>query len=1142
MILILAPTPTLFTDAAGDQLVAAINKNGQAYAFHRNNLAAGPIWQTSIADGGDCPTCGQSSVSSGAFGGGRLYLAGETTTVNGKGYQGSVRALDPATGKVLWAEGTLGPVLGALAYTNGMVIAGAGNALEVLDAATGKRLYSYQLDGNIFASPSISQGQIYIGSVFGTVYAFGLSTPITPPADPKCPNGWTCQDIGNSLPAGTETVSGGVWNITAGGAGVGGASDQFRLLSETTSGDVQITAQVAALPTPNTTGSQAGLMIRQNNNPGSPYYGVFPTPNNGLVIQYRTAFGGATAIANQVTRGGLPLFLEIQRVGDQFQVGTSTDGTNYTLIPASTVQFEMPTLVLTGLAVSSGLNGMAATAAYKNVAIGSPSNPPNPPPSPSPCPTNWSCSDIGNPLVVGDQSLNNGAWTVKGAGRDIWGTSDQFHYVWQTLAANGTISAHVRSQTNTDPAAKTGIMLRQNTNPTSAYYAAVFTPGQGIVVQYRLDDDRTSGQAITVSGPVPAYLEIARSGTSFTTYSSPDGINWTPIEQSTITINMTGTVLAGLAVTSHNVTTLSTASYDTVNIGTTAPPPPNLCPTNWNCADVGFATPAGEQVLNGGSWLIDGGGGDIWNTSDQFHYVSQSLTGDGTINAHVLSQENTNAWAKAGVMLRQSTNAGDPYYAVYVTPGNGIVVQYRSAANTNAQQAAALIGATPTSLQVSRSGNTFTAYTSTNGTTWTPISGSSATITMTSTVLAGMAVTSHNVTALNTAIFDTVSVTTSSPPPPGCPTGWNCSDIGAPSLAGGQSFNNSTWTIQGAGGDIWGTSDQFHFAWQSLAADGTISAHVVSQTNTDPWAKAGVMLRQSTNAGDPYYAVYITSGNGIVVQYRSAAGANAVMIASLAGTTPTYLQVARSGTTFTAYTSTDGTTWTPIAGSSVTLNISGSMLAGLAVTSHNVTTLSTVTFDTVSISTTAPPPPNACPSNWNCGDIGGPALAGGQSLSNGTWTVQGAGGDIWGTSDEFRYVSQSLPGDGSVSAHVASQTNTDPWAKAGVMLRQSKSANSAYYAVYVTPGNGIVVQYRSATGAMAVMNANITGTPPTYLRVSRAGTTFTAYTSTDGTSWTPIAGSSITLGMSGTLLAGLAVTSHNGATVCTAVFDTVTIG
>ena len=144
---------------------------------------------------------------------------------------------------------------------------------------------------------------------------------------------------------------------------------------------------------------------------------------------------------------------------------------------------------------------------------------------------------------------------------------------------------------------------------------------------------------------------------------------------------------------------------------------------------------------------------------------------------------------------------------------------------------------------------------------------------------------------MGSATFDTVNFSNTAPPPPGCVTGWTCQDIGAPLLSGSQSVAGSTWTIQGAGGDIWGTSDQFHFVSQALAADGSVRAHVTSQTNTNAWAKAGVMLRQSSDPGSAYYAAFVTPGNGIVVQYRTAQGNNAQQSASSTGIVPAYLMV-----------------------------------------------------------------------------------------------------------------------------------------------------------------------------------------------------------------------------------------------------------
>jgi len=200
------------------------------------------------------------------------------------------------------------------------------------------------------------------------------------------------------------------------------------------------------------------------------------------------------------------------------------------------------------------------------------------------------------------------------------------------------------------------------------------------------------------------------------------------------------------------------------------------------------------------------------------------------------------------------------------------------------------------------------------------------------------------------------------PAPAPCPSGWSCGDIGYPSISGSQSVSGNTWTVQGAGGDIWSVSDQFHYVWQSLNGDGGVSARILSQTNTDPWAKAGVMLRQSTDAGSAYYAVYMTPGNGVNVQYRATSGANAVQVVGVAGAAPAYLKVGRAGNVFTAYTSGDGVNWSPIAGSSVTLGLSSALLAGMAVTSHNPGTTSTATFDSVSVASAAPGA-TATPSN-----------------------------------------------------------------------------------------------------------------------------------------------------------------------------------
>ncbi|HEX9068930.1 MAG TPA: hypothetical protein VF807_09180, partial [Ktedonobacterales bacterium] len=660
-----------------------------------------------------------------------------------------------------------------------------------------------------------------------------------------------------------------------------------------------------------------------------------------------------------------------QRVGDIFTAAVSTDGVSYQLLPGSRTQVVMPNTVLTGLATSSGFGTTTSQATYANVAVGQPTTSLAQPPSAHPCPAPWSCQDVGNPAPVGDQTYASPTYTLQGIGSDIAFYQDQFHFVYQNLPGDGSISARITSQANTSAVAKSGIMIRQSTDAGSPYYGLLVTPGGSVIVQYRAIQNLRTFQVSTTTGTLPLYARVARwtdTTTSpptpyFTAYTSTDGVTWSAIPWSTVSISMSGTLLAGMAASSHLAGKYSAVTYDSVGLATGSPPPPTLCPTSWSCADVGFATPAGSQMVANGSWTVRAGGNDIWDIFDQFRYSWQSLASDGTISAHITQQPNTDPWAKVGVMLRATTDPGSPYYALFATPGHGLAVQYRPTQGATSNQVL-FTGTVPTYLQVAKWTDTrgpqpiyyFSAYTSTDGVTWTLLTGSTVTIGMPGALLAGVAATSHNSGLLAVDTFDTVVVgATSTMPPTVCPNAWACSDIGNATPPGSQTLAGGVWTINGGGGDIWGIADSFRLISQTLAADGSASAHVTAQGATDPWAKAGVMLRATTDPGSPYYALFVTPSNGLTVQYRAAQGASSAQTASLAGTVPAYLLVSRVGTTFSAYTSTDGVTWTLVPGSTVTITgLTGSLLAGLAVTSHNGTALSTVVMDTVSVSTSHP--------------------------------------------------------------------------------------------------------------------------------------------------------------------------------------------
>jgi outer membrane protein assembly factor BamB len=168
-------SPVLLTDSAGRRLVAAANKNGVVYAWLRDALHDGPVWRRRVAVGGDCPNCGAGTVSTGVFDGKRLLYAGGAARLRGRLYRGSVRAIDPASGRLLWSRGLHGSVLGALARRGGMVVVAAESDLYVLRARDGKILHENRFaNDRLWAAPLIDGRRVVVGTLNGQIRAYRL--------------------------------------------------------------------------------------------------------------------------------------------------------------------------------------------------------------------------------------------------------------------------------------------------------------------------------------------------------------------------------------------------------------------------------------------------------------------------------------------------------------------------------------------------------------------------------------------------------------------------------------------------------------------------------------------------------------------------------------------------------------------------------------------------------------------------------------------------------------------------------------------------------------------------------------------------------------------------------------------------------
>jgi regulation of enolase protein 1 (concanavalin A-like superfamily) len=184
---------------------------------------------------------------------------------------------------------------------------------------------------------------------------------------------------------------------------------------------------------------------------------------------------------------------------------------------------------------------------------------------------------------------------------------------------------------------------------------------------------------------------------------------------------------------------------------------------------------------------------------------------------------------------------------------------------------------------------------------------------------------------------------------------------GIPASVGSFRIAGTIYMMSAAGSDIWGTSDQFHFAYKQFSGVGSITAKVVSVANSDPWAKAGVMMRESLAADSKHVMVVVTPSSGVSLQDRPTPGGGSEEVTVAGVKAPQWVRLTRSGNTFTGEYSADGHSWDLVG--SVTMPMSTEVYIGFCLTSHNAAAKGTANFSNVDISGTVT-------GDWQSQDIG----------------------------------------------------------------------------------------------------------------------------------------------------------------------------
>jgi regulation of enolase protein 1 (concanavalin A-like superfamily) len=393
---------------------------------------------------------------------------------------------------------------------------------------------------------------------------------------------------------------------------------------------------------------------------------------------------------------------------------------------------------------------------------------------------------------------------------------------------------------------------------------------------------------------------------------------------------------------------------------------------------------------------------------------------------------------------------------------------------------------------------------------------------------------SHRLTFATTDRFQIVSG-----PPSSLPAGWLGRDVGRVGEPGSATFNGTSFTISGSGSDIWGTADEFHWAFTFMSGDFDVVARVTSVQNINQWTKAGLMIREQLAAGARHASVFATptTAKGTAFQRRPTMDGISVSTAGPSATPFVWLRLSRTGDVVSAFwRSGDNGAWTPI-GTQTFASLADSVQIGLAVSSHVHGTLASATFDHVSIAAAS-----LSSSGWSSEDVGAVGAAGNSTVPpGGTATVTGSGADIWGTADAFHWVYQPVSGNFTIDALVDSVDNVNRWTKAGLMIRANHDAGSQHASLFATPTTqkGVAFQGREISGGPSIQQSSVAAAPSVWIRLTREGDTIEAFIRKDRTNqWVNLG--LITLpDLPSSVLVGFAVSSHVDATLATAHFSNI---
>ena len=390
-------------------------------------------------------------------------------------------------------------------------------------------------------------------------------------------------------------------------------------------------------------------------------------------------------------------------------------------------------------------------------------NPPDPDPTPpSPPPTTpgtfnevFSVHNVGaeNQVASSDYDEDKDMFRLSADGGCIWGLEDEFRYVYREISGDVEATIKVSSLEAGEEFGKAGIMFRESASKDARHAFLTISAGKGVALERRKNEGEGTVRSGKGNVSAPVWLRLIKEDNYLSAYYSEDGDNWSFLSEDII--DFPNTISIGLAVAAHGEDDSVTADFGELQIVELQS---ESATETFISADIGKVGVNGNAAYDSdaNSFIVEASGGDIGHNQDAFHYVFREVAGDFVTVTKVDSLVAEEDWAKAGLMVRESFRPDSQYFATFMAKNVGILHQHRATIGGDSNWSKVDGVETPFWLKISRSGNLFTASYSLDGAQWNVVN--EANLTLSETVLIGMAVTSHKEGALAYAEFSDLLV------------------------------------------------------------------------------------------------------------------------------------------------------------------------------------------------------------------------------------------------------------------------------------------------------------------------------------------------------------------------------------------------